>query len=294
MLLRFLFLFLILSNCSIAFAQTAPDLRGDSIDLRKTVLNLDFSNFSSQIMQGKAAITIRSKQANVNQIRLDLLHLTVDSVQANGTAIPYTYNDSTIHCTIPVLNVGDSALLNIFYHGHPYLQTGDFGGFYWDANYAFNIGVSFLSDPHNYGRIWFPCFDNFTERELFEYYIKTDSTRRAFCNGTLLNVSTNADSTKTWHWSLAEEIPSYLASVAVADYLAFTDTFQGINGTTPIELAVRSLDSTNLKASFMHLKNATRIFEGHFGAYPFERIGYCIVPFTAGAMEHAELSRKGR
>jgi hypothetical protein len=32
--------------------------------------------------------------------------------------------------------------------------------------YAFNLGVGFAADPHNFGRVWFPCFDNFVERSI--------------------------------------------------------------------------------------------------------------------------------
>ncbi|MBL0310598.1 MAG: hypothetical protein IPP77_13290 [Bacteroidetes bacterium] len=93
--------------------------------------------------------------------------------------------------------------------------------------------------------------------------------------------------TKTWHWTLRDEIPSYLASVAVSDYATLLDTVQGINGMVPIELAARAPDTTNLKNLFVHLKDAFHIQENHWGPYEWERIGFCIVPFSAGAMEHA-------
>jgi len=183
-------------------------------------------------------------------------------------------------------NTGDSFTLRIVYHGHPLQLNGDFGGFYWTSLYAFNIGVSFLADPHNYGRVWFPCFDNFTERSLYEFFITTKSIHKAFCNGLLENVST-AGLTKTWHWKLNEEIPSYLASVSVSDYQTLTDTLHGIGGVKEIELAARSADTATVKNLFVHLPDAFHIFENSWGEYKWDRVGYCIVPFNAGAMEHA-------
>src|SRR5581483_7587388 len=103
-------------------------------------------------------------------------------------------------------------------HGHPLQLAGDFGGFYWTSTDAFNIGVSFLSDPHNFGKVWIPCFDNFTVRSYYEYHVTTRSIDKAFCNCTLLE-SAQVGSTNLWHWKLDENIPSYLASVTVASYV---------------------------------------------------------------------------
>jgi len=66
----------------------------------------------------------------------------------------------------------------------------------------------------------------------------------------LLDVTTSGN-TKTWHWKLNEEIPSYLASVANSDYQTLTDTVQGINGVKEIQLAARAADTTALKNLFL-------------------------------------------
>lgn len=238
-------------------------------------------------MYGKATLAIESKKPNVTGIDLDLLNLTVDSVLLNNQAVPFAYNDSVIAIRFPqALNANQTASIQVAYHGTPYQNAADFGGFYWNATYAFNIGVSFLADPPNYGKVWFPCFDNFIERSIYQFSITTDSLQAAFCNGTLDSSSTNG-STKQWHWSLHEEIPSYLAGIAISDYQILSDTVKGMNGIIPIQLIARASDTTKLKSSFTHLKDAFHIFEKRFGPYRFEKVGYVVVPFNAGAMEHA-------
>jgi len=265
----------------------SEDLRTDTIDIRSFRLNLDLSDFTTKILYADVTIGCKAKMNGVETIRLDLQQLTIDSVQVDGYNAPYSYNDSVIDInTLNLFNTGDSFTVRIIYHGHPLQLSGDFGGFYWTSAYAFNIGVSFLADPHTYGRVWFPCFDNFRERSLFEYFITTKNTHKAFCNGLLLGV-TSSGNTKTWHWKLNEEIPSYLASVAISDYQTLTDTVQGINGIKEIQLAARTSDTTALKNLFMHLHDAFHIQENLWGEYKWDRVGYCIVPFNAGAMEHA-------
>lgn len=265
----------------------AQDLRQDTIDIRSYILNLDLSDFTTKVLRGEAVIDIQAKQNGVNSIRLDLLKLTVDSVKVNSVNTTYSYNDSVIAINLPVtLNATDATTLRIYYHGNPYRANGDFGGFYWNTTYAFNIGVSFLADPHTYGRVWFPCFDNFEQRSLYEFYVTTKSIHKAFCNGLLLDVATSGNK-KTWHWKLTQNIPSYLASVAVSDYATVEDTVNGMTGTLQILLAARATDTTNLKNLFVHLHDAFHIQEEAWGPYRWDRVGYCIVPFNAGAMEHA-------
>lgn len=266
----------------------AADLRGDTLDIRNYHLKLDFTDFAGKNMVAEAIVKISSKKAGTNSIRLDLQELAVDSVKFNGTNTTFTYNDSVIGISLPTtLNIGDSAELRIFYHGKPIQVSGDFGGFYWTNQYAFNIGVSFLADPHSYGRVWFPCFDNFVTRSYYEFSVTTDNTRKAVCNGLLLNTTVNAGNTQTFYWKLGQPIPSYLASVTISDYQLLNDTVIGINGSIPVILAARAPDTTALKNSFIHLKDAFHIYENLFGPYLFDRVGYCVVPFSAGAMEHA-------
>ena len=264
------------------------DTRSDSIDILHTDLHLDVSNFASHILYGHADITFSPRVNGVNYIQLDLLRLIVDSVKWNGNAVSYSYNDTLVSISLPVaLAAGAARSISIYYHGTPIQPPGDFGGFYWDNLYAFNIGVSFLSHPHNYGKVWFPCFDNFVERSSYHFAITTDSTRRALCNGRQDSMVINPSHSRTWYWSMDTQIPSYLASMSVSDYSVITDSYVALNGILPIMLAARAADTTKLRNSFAHLKNAISIFENRFGPYEFNRVGYCVVPFTAGAMEHA-------
>ena len=264
------------------------DTRSDSIDILNTELRIDVSDFSTKIMYASADITFAAKVNNIKYIKLDLLRLTVDSVKSSDTKLNYIYNDSVVAINLfQPLVLNELKTISIFYHGRPIQMPGDFGGFYWDSLYAFNIGVSFLAEPHNYGKVWFPCFDNFKERCTFHFAVTTDTTRRAMCNGNMDSVNINANSTKTWYWTMPDPIPSYLASMSVSDYVVLTDSYHSLKGSLPIMLAARAVDTAKLKRSFIHLKNALAIFENRFGPYPFNRVGYCLVPFDAGAMEHA-------
>ncbi|HEU4717176.1 MAG TPA: M1 family aminopeptidase [Bacteroidia bacterium] len=88
-------------------------------------------------------------------------------------------------------------------------------------------------------------------------------------------------------WTMNKNIPSYLASVSVAPYTQVNWTHTGMYGTFPIILAAVPADTTPMKNSFVHLDDAITAFENRYGPYEWPRVGYCNVPFSSGAMEHA-------
>jgi aminopeptidase N len=75
--------------------------------------------------------------------------------------------------------------------------------------------------------------------------------------------------------------------VAVSDYTTLKDTYQGDYNPVPIELAAQTADTTRLQQSFKNLKQAIKAYEYWYGPHRFNKVGYSLVPFNSGAMEHA-------
>ena len=261
----------------------------DSIDVKYYRIWVDTLNFSTQEMQAHTLVEFSATQNSVNSITLDLLGLTVDSVLYNGTSSSFNHDDTLLTVVLPVtMNIGDSAAVEVWYHGDPETDASGFGGFYFTSTYAYNIGVGFLANPHNFGRVWFPCKDNFTDRALYDYHITVDSSKMAVCGGTLTTVTPNGDGTQTWTWKMRDNIPTYLASMAVSDYIAVRDTLVSVTtDSIPVAIYVRPADSTKAVGSFAKLMQCLEAFEQLFGPYRWERVGYVGVPFTGGAMEHS-------
>ncbi len=144
-----------------------------------------------------------------------------------------------------------------------------------------------FADPHCYGRAWFPCFDNFTDRSTFDFAITCDTSCKAIGNGILQSVSALQGSKHTWFWKLDEPVPTYLAAIAVAPYALLQSTFHGKLGDKPVILACLPADTSNMKSAFVNLDTGLHIFEQYYGPYHFSRVGFNVVPFNSGAMEHA-------
>lgn len=268
----------------------------DSIDVINYNIHLNITDYTNQFISGNTEVELIPKYNNLHNIQLDLLSFFIDSITVNGVYQYFWDYDDTL-LTIPLLqpaSVSDTLKVAVFYYGHPQEDPGvnHWGGFKWSGTASYNLGVGFETVPHNFGRCWFPCNDNFVDRATYDFRILVNSSieQVAVCNGTLIGKDTaNCACTgkAEYHWRISDPIPTYLASVAIDKYSLVADTYNGILGQIPIQLWVRTADTLKAKNSFINLKSILSLFESKFGPYRWERVGYVGVDFDAGAMEHA-------
>lgn len=256
----------------------------DSITIAHYIITIDTIAFSAQTLKANTQLNVKAKQNNITQVPLSLLQMNIDSVLVNSSPVTYNYNDTTLTVNLSTtLNNGDSAQLHVYYNGHPQQDASGWGGFYFSSGAAFNMGVGFDAIPHNLGKVWYPCIDEFTDKSTYEFFITTPLNKKAYCNGYLNAQITNPNGTITWHWKMDNKIPTYLTSIAVDSYVSWTRNINGI----PVEVAAAASDTTALANSLQHLPTAITAFTNAYGPYPFNKVGYSLVNFGSGAMEHA-------
>ena len=292
--LLFLFSFLVvgfvfgLSNIE-NYQKDTKFLISDSIDVLHYDINLDIVYLSKKEIKGYTELQITPILSNISHISLDLLELTIDSVLINNNLITsYSYNDTLLGISLTsAINPNDTIFARVYYHGQPVVESYGWGGFHFknDSSLAYNLGVAFVANPHNYGRVWYPCIDDFVDRASYDFHIKVKNDKIAVCSGMLQSEINNGDGTKSFHWKLEETIPTYLSSVAISNYSAVVDTFQGINGAIPTFLHVPQSDTANARLSLINLNSILSVYENRFGPYRWPRVGY--VSTVKGAMEHA-------
>ncbi|MBO7629825.1 MAG: T9SS type A sorting domain-containing protein [Bacteroidales bacterium] len=265
-----------------SFAQQ----RTDSVHVAHYDLHLSVVDFTGHTVSGYTDLTLVAKVNNLTQVRLDLKALTTDSVSINGAAATFSHIGEKLLVTMPAIQSGDTAIMRVHYHGTP-AHDSYFGGFYFNGQYAYNYGVALEATPHAYGRVWFPCLDEFTDKSSYSFHIRTENGKRGICNGLLTDSLLLEDNTTLWSWQLDEEIPTYLASIAVGDFSCYADTFHGIEKVIPIEIYTAPSLHDNVAASFVHLKDVLRKYEENFGPYRWPKVGYVCVAASGGAMEHA-------
>ncbi len=268
-------------------AGAASQYRSDTLDIRKTIIKFTITDFVTKNISAHTRLDVKSKVNNLSYLLFDLEGLQVDSVKWQGLACTYSHLGMNLQITLPAaMSQNDTALVDVYYRGVP-LTDATWGGFYFVGNYGFQMGVGFNAQPHSFGRTWHPCFDNFVERSSYEFFITTTSDKMAVCNGLLQDSTLHPDNTITWHWNLEESLPSYLASVAVCQYVMVSKVLQGSQGNIPAHIACEAVDTTKVQGSFAHLQESFTMLEQSFGNHQWPRVGYSLVPFNAGAMEHA-------
>ena len=285
----YFFVLMILSSFSV-LSHSNSNLRSDTIDVLDYKLELDVIDFAGEMITANCRVKFEAKLNNVSSISLDLLTFDIDSVRSGGNTVNFNYNDTLLVVELlSILNQSEIDSVTVYYSGQPPLDPSGFGGFYFQGEYAYNLGVGFLADPHNYGRTWHPCFDNFVERATYDITIISPSDKFAYSNGFIQNEFVDGNGRNVRRWIMQESIPTYLACVSVAPYTHVDQTFVSslTNNQTPVMLIAKPQDTTNLKASFVNLFGAIDAFESNYGPHVWNKVGFVLVPFSGGAMEHA-------
>lgn len=265
---------------------TLPSSRAqDTLDVLHYDLKLDLGRTEARKMYGDATLRLRLL-GDVDTIRLDLEHTTIDSLRVNGAATPFTYDDRRLCFAKPAgASAGDVLVAEAFYHTSGRVESSGFGGLHLDAGIYYNLGVGFNVYPFPYGRSVFPCRDNFTDKATYSLSVSTAPGWTALCSGQRDSVTQHADGSATSHWSLAEPIPTYLLSISAAPFRLLEDTVEGAFASYPFRAGYRGNDSAAAAAAFALLPDVVKALEERFGPYRWHTIGYAATP--RGSMEHA-------
>lgn len=261
--------------------------RSDTIDILNYNITIDVTNFSQEDIIGACEILYTPRMDSVYEMTLDLLNFEIDSITgSDGNILAYDYNGFLVDVFFnDTLMTEDTTSIFVYYNGHPVVDPTGFGGFDFRDNIAYNLGIGLGSNPYNYGRGWFPCFDNFVERATYDLNVITEGDKKGYCIGTFLGEEDLGDDQVMRSYRMAQQLPTYLVGVAVGNYATHHSTHEGAFGSIPVELIGHPGDTTSIKNSFAELGNAIDALEYWFGPYQWERVGYVMT--SVGAMEHS-------
>ena len=258
---------------------------GENFDVTHYEIHLWDFDFTNHTLQGEAFVNLTAT-APTNTFVLELKTLTVTDVATESYEVT-SFNqegDFLIVIIDETVSAGETLTLDIRYGGNTFSET--WGGVEWWGDYVYNLGVGFDSQPHNLGKTWFPCVDNFTDKATYSLAITVTNDKKAICGGNHTNTFDNGDGTSTWYWEVPQEVATYHVSFAIGDYVEWTDTYNGIEHDIPIEVYVKPNQIGSVPGTFVHIKSIASFYEENFGPYPFNRIGY--VCTGKGCMEHID------
>ncbi|MEL7424769.1 MAG: M1 family aminopeptidase [Bacteroidota bacterium] len=262
--------------------------RSDSLDILNYTIDLDITNFSNRRIQGSCTVNFVFLEETTTQMVLDLLQLSIDSIQFDGSLIEYSYDGNLITIDLPAgLDTEMSHDVQVYYHGTPTVAASNFGGLAFTNNMAYNLGIGLGENPYNFGRSWFPCFDNFVERSTYDLNIISANGREAYCSGDFVEEVALEDTRIRRSYRINEPMTTYLVGIAVSDFATIESTHTGQYGTHPIQFVASADNIGAMDDSFVYLGDAIDAFESWYGPYIWSRVGFVLTP--VGAMEHVHL-----
>ena len=258
---------------------------GENIDVTHYEIHLNNIDFTNHTLQAQTVVTLTAVNPT-STIALELKTLTVSAVTATDANVSnFSQNGDVLTINLAsALTASATADFTITYSGNTF--NDGWGGILWSGDYVCNMGVGFESVPHNLGKTWFPCVDNFTDKATYDVYVTVPTEMSAVCGGNLESNTDNGDGTHTVHYNVPQELATYHISFVAGDYVEWTDTYNGIERDIPVTVYVKPSQINKVPGTFEHVKDIANFYENCFGPYPFNRIGYAIT--SVGCMEHVD------
>jgi len=241
-------------------------------DIELDVLETEFE------VEGNTEITLTPSAGPVDSIRLDLRQLTVDSIWNETGPLSFFQEQDSIFITLgETLSPGDTSTVSIDYSGTPYHES--WGGFWFTGTTIFHIGVGIYTEGQCMGKCMFPCWDHQNDKATFDFHITCDDESYAVANGDSAGVDF-AGGRATYHWSIDQNMPTYLVAFNIADFAVLHDSTD-----SRIFYYVFSWDVDDALASFVNVDHMMANLENLFGPYPWD-CRFSLVQTPKGDMEH--------
>ena len=177
--------------------------------------------------------------------------------------------------------------LKVFYEGNPKVAvrapwdggiswTKDINGNHFIASSCQGIGAS----------VWWPNKDHmYDEVEGMLMSVNVPKGLTNISNGRLVKIDEKENS-KTFHWEVKNPINNYGVNINIADYVNFSEIYNGEAGDLDMDYYVLSYNLEKAKIQFKDAIKTMDAFEHWFGPYPFYEDSFKLVEVPYLGMEH--------
>jgi aminopeptidase N len=270
------------------------DLRRSELDLR---LDTDDGSVAGRVKHVFASLddTLRTVVVDFSTA----FGLGVDAVTRDGSPLPFTISGDALLIRLPAaVGTGVEDSLTVAWSGNPDAPDFQRGLYLEQHGSGAGAGPIFatMSQPA-YGKYWWPCKDrpdDKIERLVMRYTVREGLMAAA--PGLLQSTSEPEAGWTTYEWLSTYPIAAYLVSVAVSDYVLWSEDCVTELGTSmPIMNYVYPEDEADARLDLARTCLMVDLCEDWFGVYPFAREKYGHAEFNwGGAMEHQTCTSLGR
>ena len=214
----------------------------------------------------------------------------IDSVASRGEQLTVTtVGDPTLdtfHHRIALqrpVQSGRIDTLHVFYSGTMTTEGGPsaWGGVWYEGQVLYALGVGFANPNVSATQHWMPCYDHPSDKATFRGTFRVPRDQMVASIGTLESVEIpRGDSIRAIVWEETHPTATYLYTFAVGQFQKLELTDEGV----PHVVYSLDRDTADSRITYSLVPEMTRMYEGHFIPYPFDKVGY--VNTRRGAMEH--------
>ncbi|HEY9768090.1 MAG TPA: M1 family metallopeptidase [Coleofasciculaceae cyanobacterium] len=241
-------------------------------------LILDIPN---QSFKGTCTTTIAPVRPGIEQLTMDAVDLTIESVLVDGVSQQFDYDGEQIEIHLQQPSSTEAIKVEIAYSvDHPQR------GLYFiqpTADYPDKPTQVWTQGEDEDSRFWFPCFDYPGQLATSQIRVQVPAGFKAISNGELINTET-VNNGVVYHWSQQQVHPTYLMTLAVGDFAEIADRWQG----KPITYYVEKGREADAKRSMGKTPRMVEFLSTKYGYdYPYPKYAQvCVDDFIFGGMEN--------
>lgn len=252
--------------------------RNHAIDIVGYVFELTLSDDTDAI-QGRTTVDARFDEPGQDQLRLDLVDMTVTAVSWDGESLDWTHEDGALRIDLgEEVPAGDRRQVVVEYEGAP-TDGLDIGpNKYGDRTF-------FSDNWSSRVRHWLPVVDHPYDKATTEMIITAPDHYQAGSNGTLAEVTDLENDMRLTHWVNPVPTATWLYFIGVADFAVdYVTTWNDVS----IETWVYRQDRD---AGFYDFAEPTEDVLAYYtdliGPYVNRRLANVVSTATGGGMEAA-------
>ncbi|MFL6194260.1 MAG: M1 family aminopeptidase [Thermoanaerobaculia bacterium] len=196
-------------------------------DLQHLRLDLAF-DWDDKSVAGTATNTLTPLLPGLDALVFNAAGLDVRRVRVNGAERPFSADPQAQTLTVKLdrpYGPQDRLEVAVDYSAHPK------AGLYYmgpDKGYPDKPRQIYSQGETDMNRHWFPSWDYPNDRTTTELLATVKKPFQVVGNGKLLEVTEQKDGRRTYHWKMDVPHTTYLASVAIGEFVKVSDTWNGV------------------------------------------------------------------
>lgn len=258
-------------------------------------------SIAGQVVIGLASVA----PAGLTTVQLDLVpELTVSEVSDAIGPLTYSHTASSLEVTLrQSLPAGVDTELTITWQGQPprhgitrtglMYRTHDSGT---PADPSDDMPIVANKSQTWSAHSWWPCKDHPHDKALVRLNVTVPDNLSAVSNGSLIGITTPETGWRQYDWHETYPIPTYLVSVAVSNYVSWSEDCQPqVGPDVRLDYHVFPTDEAKARVDLAPTCDMMDFMTGLAGPWPFAGEKYAQVEFKwFGAMEHTTATSLGQ